>query len=94
MITRLTKSRILTLTIDIKGSGNITNGHLIRVFLDLELLKFNELRSSRLQIESTTGFVGLTVLRLAHFERHERSRLSEWLIGLGTASVARISGYL
>lgn len=94
MIARLAQSRILALAKNIQCSWYISDGYLFRVFLNFQLLKFDKLGAARLQAQSTTRLVHLTILRLTHLEWHERCGVAEWLIGLGTASIARVCGNL
>ena len=45
------------------------------MFLNTELLEFDEFGASRLQVESTSRFVGDTLLTGTHDKRHEGGRL-------------------
>ena len=71
MIARLHQARVLATAQHGHGTRNVAYRHLVTVFLDLELLEFDELGSARLEVEAAAGLVGLTVLARAHDQGHE-----------------------
>lgn len=63
------------------------------MLLDLDLLELDKLGAARLETQTSTALVHLTILRLAHLDGHEAGPVY-WLIGLGTAAIARVRGHL
>lgn len=92
MISRLCHACDLATAEHRHAAWNMTNGHLIAVLLHFELLELDELRATRLQIESPARLVHATVVggTLLNWDEGERV---DWLIGLGAATVARVGGH-
>ena len=91
VISWLAETGVRSSTPDGHRTRNVSHRHLIGVLLNFDLLKLDELRSTGLQRQSTTGLVRHTILTGTHDQWHEGGRENR-LIGLRATDVTGVSG--
>jgi len=89
-ITRSTLSSVFSLGDDIEGSWDVTNGDLVRSFLDLDFLIRNEFGSSVVGNQFTTSSVLFTDITGAISKRHENFRVDS-LVDFETADFTNVT---